>query len=698
MVVTGGVDCFNDIFMYMCFSKTPALSPTGDSKPFDASGDGTILGEGLGMVVLKRLDDAERDGDRVYAVLKGIGSSSDGKGKAIYAPSPEGQVKALTAAYELAGVSPATIELVEAHGTGTKVGDAAEVKALTEVYRAARPEGTWAALGSVKSNIGHTKAAAGSAGFIKAVLALKHKVLPPTIKVKEPLPEFATGNLPLYVNTEKRPWVPSAGHPRRAGVSAFGFGGSNFHAVLEEHVPQKTEVDWDGSVELLAFSGPDEAAVRGALTPFAAGLPWNELRLKAVESRKTFDRNAPWRLVAVVEKAKGGKPAADAVFVASGAPQGKLAMLFPGQGSQYVGMGRDLACQFPEMLDSLAGANAALDERLSDVVYPHPAFNQPGRDAHEGALRATDMAQPAIGAVSLGALGVLGRFGVTPELVAGHSYGELTALCAAGRLAPADLFKLSKLRGTLMAAGGGDKGTMLAVLAPIADVYAAVNSEKLDVVLANKNAPEQAVLSGSTAAIKAAAEALTKRGLRNTAIPVAAAFHSKLVADASKPLREGMAPMALAAGRIPVYSNTTAQPYPDHAEAAKDLLAGQLAAPVEFLGEIEAMYAAGARVFLEVGPGGRLTGLVKAILKGKDFTAAAVDGSNGRASGALDLAKSLGQLATLGFPVDLTPWEDGEAGVKHLLTAKKSRATLSLSGATPLGARHNVPIDAKTLP
>ncbi|TBR17120.1 acyltransferase domain-containing protein, partial [bacterium] len=520
------------------------------------------------------------DGDRVYAVLKGIGSSSDGKGKAIYAPSPEGQVKALKAAYEVAEVSPATVELVEAHGTGTKAGDAAEVKALVEVYRAARPEGTWAALGSVKSNIGHTKAAAGSAGFIKAVLALKHKVLPPTIKVKEPLAEFATGNLPLYVNTEKRPWVPSAGHPRRAAVSAFGFGGSNFHAVLEEHVTKKTEVDWDGSVELLAFSGPDEASVRRALEPFAAGLPWNELRLKAVESRKSFDRAAAWRLVAVVEKAKG-KPAADATFVASGAPQGKLAMLFPGQGSQYVGMGRDLACQFPEMLDAVAEANAALGERLSDAVYPQPVFNQPARDAHEAALRATDMAQPAIGAVSVGALGILSRFGVKPDLAAGHSYGELTALCAAGRLAASDLFKLSKLRGRLMAAGGGDKGTMLAVLAPIAEVEKVLAEEKLDVVLANKNAPEQAVLSGSTAAIKAAAEVLTKKGLRCTAIPVAAAFHSKLVADAAKPLRDGLTPMALATARIPVYSNTSARPYPDDADAAKDLLAGQLAAPVE---------------------------------------------------------------------------------------------------------------------
>src|SRR6185369_9941144 len=176
IVVTGGIDTFNDIFMYMCFSKTPALSPTGNAKPFDSSADGTILGEGLGIVVLKRLSDAERDGDKIYAVIRGVGSSSDGKGDAIYAPSASGQKNALRNAYENAGVTPESIGLIEAHGTGTKVGDAVEVSALREVYgEALNP---WCCLGSVKSQIGHAKAAAGAAGLIKAALALHHKVIP----------------------------------------------------------------------------------------------------------------------------------------------------------------------------------------------------------------------------------------------------------------------------------------------------------------------------------------------------------------------------------------------------------------------------------------------------------------------------------------------------------------------------------------
>jgi acyl transferase domain-containing protein len=237
---------FNDI---SCngFSKT--LSPSGNAKPFDADGDGTILGEGLGVVVIKRLEDAERDRDRIYAVIKGIGSSSDGKGDAIYAPSAGGQKRALLDAYKTAGVTPESIGLLEAHGTGTKVGDAVEVSALREVYGEA--ELPWCALGSVKSQIGHTKAAAGAAGLIKAALALHHKILPPTIKVSKPLDEVTRGNTPFYLATMKRPWLPQGDAPRRAAVSAFGFGGSNFHTVLEEYTSLKTDIDWDGNTQVI---------------------------------------------------------------------------------------------------------------------------------------------------------------------------------------------------------------------------------------------------------------------------------------------------------------------------------------------------------------------------------------------------------------------------------------------------------------
>ena len=285
LAVTGGLDTFNDIFMYMCFSKTPALSPTGDARPFDAEADGTILGEGLGVLVLKRLDDARRDGDRIYAVIRSMGSSSDGMGQAVYAPSAAGQVKALEQAYEFGGVSPATIELVEAHGTGTKVGDAIELTALEQVYRAARPAGSWCALGSVKSQVGHTKAAAGAAGLIKAALALHHKVLPPTSKVRQPIEPLAGGKSPFYLSALERPWLPRPGHPRRAAVSAFGFGGSNFHCVLEEAEPEKARVDWDGDVQVLAYSSDSAAQVTGSLYALEDANDWNEIRAEGIASR-----------------------------------------------------------------------------------------------------------------------------------------------------------------------------------------------------------------------------------------------------------------------------------------------------------------------------------------------------------------------------------------------------------------------------
>jgi acyl transferase domain-containing protein len=303
VVVTGGCDTFNDIFMFMCFSKTPALSPSGNAKPFDADGDGTILGEGLGVVVLKRLSDAERDGDTVYAVIKGIGSSSDGKGNAIYAPSADGQEKCLKTAYELADVRPDTIELVEAHGTGTKVGDATEATALTRVYRDGSKARPWCAIGSVKSQIGHTKAAAGAASLIKAALSLYYKVLPPTIKVAKPVDPLDSADSPFYVNARMRPWLPRPEHPRRAALSAFGFGGSNFHAVLEEHQPKKVAVDWDGSVEIAALGASTVAELIRQLA--AIPTDWPAFARFAEQSRSSFVETAKCRLVFAAHRTLG---------------------------------------------------------------------------------------------------------------------------------------------------------------------------------------------------------------------------------------------------------------------------------------------------------------------------------------------------------------------------------------------------------
>jgi acyl transferase domain-containing protein len=230
-----------------------------------------------------------------------MGSSSDGRGNAIYAPSANGQIRALKNAYLDAGVRPSSIELVEAHGTGTRVGDAVEAEALSSVYREDQPDGTWCAIGSVKSMIGHTKAAAGIAGLIKIAMALKHKVLPPTIKVEKPLQQLDPGNAPIYLNTHKRPWLGNPHHPRRAALSAFGFGGSNFHCVLEEAESYKSGIEWDGEVLLFAFSENSTDALHSALGTINPELSWEELRYQAALSLQNFEYDAQHRLVLVID-------------------------------------------------------------------------------------------------------------------------------------------------------------------------------------------------------------------------------------------------------------------------------------------------------------------------------------------------------------------------------------------------------------
>ncbi len=684
MVVTGGVDTLNDIFMFTCFCKTQALSLSGDARPFAANADGTVIGEGVGMLVLKRLQDAERDGDRIYAIIRSVGTSSDGKSQSIYAPRAEGQAEALRNAYRNALVDPSTIQLVEAHGTGTKVGDLVEFESLKQVYTQDNesPKLNWCAVGSVKAQIGHTKAAAGAASLIKTILALHHKVLPATIKVDSPHPGLEIEKSPFYLNTETRPWIAKSDQPRRAAVSSFGFGGSNFHAVLEEYPTGLLgSPAWDGSVELLALSSSSSEDFTEKLSQCRReaerGIREDDLARLAASSRQSFsakdayrmaiviEREADWAAVlagaekAVTEKGFSENWSIPNVYFDSSTNPGKTAFLFPGQASQYVGMGRDLACLFPEAQRVLAHAADGFADHgnLIDSIFPIPVFDARVRQEQQTQLTRTEVAQPAIGAVSLAMFDVISRFGLCPDHTAGHSYGELTALCAAGRIDYDTFHRLSRTRGQLMAAGKDDRGTMVAVQGPLAEIQALITEQNFDVVIANRNSHTQGVLSGSKDAVVKASEACNARGWKVRPLQVSGAFHSRLMADAQTHFAQEIAAVSFAPGKTKVTANTTARLYPDSPDKAGRILAEQLTKPVRFSDQIEYLYEEGVRDFVEVGPKAVLTGLVKSILDDKPHRAIALDASAGRRSGIADLARALAQLAVAGHNVNLSKWE-----------------------------------------
>uniref|UniRef100_UPI00404017F0 SDR family oxidoreductase n=1 Tax=Streptomyces sp. SS7 TaxID=3108485 RepID=UPI00404017F0 len=666
VVLCGGADLHNGINDYVLFSSVHALSPTGRSRAFDGSADGIALGEGVACVVLKRLADAERDGDRIYGVIKGLGASSDGRSLGLTAPRPEGQRSALERAYRNAGVSPADVGLVEAHGTGTVVGDRTELRILGEVFGEAGAPAGACVLGSVKSQIGHTKCAAGLAGMIKALLALYTGVRPPTLHVEAPNAAWEGDGSPFAFHAEARPWaVPAA--ERLAGVSAFGFGGTNFHAVLSAYAdgaPPVRGLDaWPA--ELFLFRGRDEAAAHRAVGDLlraaeAEGRPWRLRDLALGAARRADASGDPVRIAVVatdvddlvgkLRRALRGAYDPRHGLHAHDPQDGAVAFLFPGQGSQHPGMLGELFVAFPALRPYLE-----LGRAHADALYPPAAFDEAARERQRAALTDTRVAQPALGVAGLAAHAVLTAAGVRPDMAAGHSYGELVALCAAGALDPDTLLDLSAERAAAIldaAAGAGpEPGTMAAVSAGAEETARALRAAGAAdaVVLANRNSPEQTVISGPTDAVTDAVRLLREAGLGAKRIPVACAFHSPLVAAAGDRFAEVLAERPVHAPEFPVWANRTAAPYPAGPDAVRAELAAQIGAPVAFAEQIEAMYAAGARVFVEAGPGSVLTRLVGRILGDRPHRTVACEPRPG--AGLPGWLDALARLAVAGLPV-----------------------------------------------
>ncbi|NPD84809.1 acyltransferase domain-containing protein, partial [Lentimicrobium sp. L6] len=705
MMLTGGVDTDNSPFMYMSFSKTPAFSKSGNISPFSDNADGMLIGEGLGMLVLKRLEDAVRDGDRIYATITGVGTSSDGRFKSVYAPRPAGQAMAVERAYEDAGYAPSTVGLIEAHGTGTAAGDPVEFSSMQMVFGKDNPQKQHIALGSIKSQVGHAKAAAGAVGMVKAVLGLHHKVLPPTINVEQPNSKFDISNSAMYINTEARPWLRN-GHPRRAGVSAFGFGGINVHIALEEYAgtkPKDYRIHEPYKSVLLSAQNPSQLLETCKST--LANLEGEESKLAFLNLTKSSKNSIADKSFARIGFVAQDIEECISLFQTSiqmlqtkqeqwNHPKGiyyrpngmdaqskDVVALFAGQGSQYVGMGKELTNAFPELNEAFQQTDKLFEQNgeaaLSKTIFPIPVFSKEAKAAQQKTLTQTKFAQPAIGTLSMGQYKILQNAGFKPSFTAGHSFGELTALWAGGVYDENTFLALAKTRGAVMSIENpnADKGSMLAVEASQEQVLQAI-ANMPGVSIANVNSISQIILGGSTQAIRIAEQQLKNQGYAVIPLPVSAAFHTDFVKHAQEPFAGFIAAQQFNTPKIPIYSNTSGNQFPNDSNAIKEILKGQILKPVLFKNQIENIYNAGGRVFVEFGPKGVLTKLVGNILEGKEHTAIAIN-PNAKKDSDLQFRQAIVQLHVLGLQLsNVDPYlKEAEA------PAKASKMDVIISGA-----------------
>ncbi len=717
-MLCGASDRTMDPATYAKFSAIGALSPS-HSTPFDARANGFVMGEGAGVLVLRRLSDALRDGATVLAVIRGIGGSSDGRGKGITAPSQRGQIQAIARAYEQAGYSASTVELVEAHGTSTKVGDATELSTLARLWTGL-PSGDHVAVGSVKSQIGHLKAAAGIAGILKVTMALHHATIPPSAGFETPNPTVDWEQNPFFVPTEALDWPAPSEHPRRAGVSAFGFGGTNFHVALEGFDPEvhhALAATWDerwrslgrappgpmvpsildpsatpslnhaalkeleGGLLLLSGSsmddviealssvdgrGPlfdDDPAGRRLSAVFAdvskAFDPAGKVRLALVAtSWSEFEKRRSLAALSLEDKAKWGFLAAQGVMVTDAPPMpaaAKVAHMYPGQGSQYVGMTHDLWQRYSSVQTVWALADETMidvldGETLSSFVLRSGLSKDEAAVAEEK-LKRTEYTQPAMLTADLAIERALNDHGLFPDMVAGHSLGEYAALMASGIMDMDSALRAAAARGTEMGSVEiEDQGLMASVNAPLEDVERILDATEGYVIAANKNSPKMTVIAGESAPVKAAMTAFEAEGMPCTILQTSHAFHSRIVAPANEPLRKFLEGLELNWPTVPITANVDGTFYPTEGDDAKaailEKLAPQMASSVEWTAQIETMAAAGAGAFVEVGPKRALTVFASQILEEQPHLA--VMTNHPKQGGIASFLGALGMLALAG--------------------------------------------------
>ncbi len=672
MAIVGGVDQMMAPASYIKFCKIGALSATG-SCPFDAKADGFVMAEGAGTVILKRLSDAVKDGDKVYAVIRAIGASSDGKGKGITAPNPKGQKIAVEKTFEQLDYTPGDVGLIEAHGTSTRVGDAVELNALYDIFAPYAKPGT-IGLGSVKSQIGHAKAAAGIASLIKTSLAIYNKVLPPSVNFETPNPTVDWATSPFRVITKAEPW--NTDKVRRANVSAFGFGGTNFHVALEEmndgllsKTPQtpsavssistpKQELSTMNATpynllvpgekiqgDMLTFSadtkqelfnelGKAVLAIQHDITylpkiayknhiqqPHKFAVAMNienpdKLKEKIEYFIKIAGTQDVWAQESLYLKMKGIYPFTPTSI------KPKVCFMFPGQGSQYVDMMKDLASKYKVVMDTFLEADRHLmniiGETLTETLWSKPGETKEQLVEREAAIRKTEMTQPAMLTADIAMMRLLSEFGLKPDVVMGHSLGEYAAAVAAGIFDFENGLKAVCTRGKVMSEiRVEDNGKMASVAAPTETVEPELKRVSGYVAVANKNCPTQTVIAGASKSVDDAIKMFTDMGIQAVQIPVSHAFHSAIVKPAMPQYRAFLDTLEFHSPKMPITTNVTAEFYPSDPEKIKDLLVTQISHSVEWMKQLRTTYESGVRLFVECGPKRVLSALAANTLSDK---------------------------------------------------------------------------------
>jgi phthiocerol/phenolphthiocerol synthesis type-I polyketide synthase E len=670
-------------------------SPDGHCRPFDADARGVVSGNGAGVVLLRRLEDALEAGDPILAVIRGSAVNNDGWAKTGYtAPSIQGQAEVIALAHMVSGVEPETIGYIEAHGTGTQIGDPIEVAALTQAFRASTQAVKYCAIGSVKSNIGHLDAAAGIAGFIKAVLCLRHKKIPPTLHFKRENPHVDFAASPFYVNAVLQEWRSDA--PRRAGVSSFGIGGTNAHVILEE-APDRVFVPSRRGSHLLKFSARSEAALRkqmelqrDAIAFSGAAFPLADAAYTLQTGRKPF----PYRAAVVCSGVDDAVRqldklrAAPASFAAITDGRMPVAFLFSGQGAQKVGMTEQLYRTEPFYREQL--------DRCAEILKPHLGvdFREvlfPASSEMEGAtakLSRTEFTQPVLFSVEYALARLWMHWGIRPDAMLGHSVGEYTAACLAEVFSLETALEIMAVRGRLMASL--PQGSMLLIPASSAEVESWVGQE---LAVAAKNGPLATIVSGPVEAVERFEREMARKKLQCQRLRTSHAFHSHMMEPVLSPFTAFIARKTLMPPKIPYISNLTGTWIQPSQCTDPGYWAAHLRNSVQFESGLRELLNA-AKVFVEVGPGASLTALLRNHPERKPEQVMAPSlGSGARKGEDLPaMLKTAGQLWTAGLALDWPKLHESESRCRVALpTYPFERSRYWIEGGLAKRENHQPP-------